>query len=423
MRFTILLSGLLVVSAFAGCFGDKPPEKPVAKFSYEALEEPDSFRFDASASKAASATYVWTFGDNENATGKEVEHTYEYTNGVYAVTLCVVDGDDDQTCVTQDVTVGTGLNQLPEAHFTRTLAWAGVGESITFDASASLDRDSDPLTYKWDFNYPIENADYNAFREAANGGEGDGDTGNSNGDGEEIPTGPSSTDAPKPGVPQAPIPTRPSSGDHGPTGPQRNFLYGATETTAATFTTHSYPEPGLYIIRLQAVDIKGGIGEDYWPIQIDESPPKRSFTLDPPKTGVTRAGSAGYSEQTPSIGDAGDPDENTTTITLPHPATAFLANLSWDEGQPIGSSSQNQLVLRMNDSGGETYGPAEDGSGVNLDGKAQLDLLAQIPAGAVEFTITGISGVNIAWTLDVYAKLDTNPFPDGLIVETGGHHQ
>jgi hypothetical protein len=414
-RSTLVVSAVLL-GAFAGCFGDKAPEKPVAKFEFTALEEIDSFRFDASGSKAESATYAWDFGDKENATGKVVDHTYEYTNGVYRVELCIRDADDDESCVTQDVKVGSDDNQKPEAHFTRSLPRAAVGEPITFDASTSLDKDSDPLTYQWDFNDPIEAADYNAFREAASAGDDDEATGASGGG--DADTSPQSARPQGPELPQVPVPTRPSSGDHGPTGPERNVFYTASQTTTAAAITHSYPEPGLYIVRLRAVDIKDESGHDYWPILIEENPPSRSFSPTN-ETGVTTLGTGGEG-QAPAVGDE-DPDENFTTVTLPFPAIGFMANLTWTPGQPISeSSTQNQLELISTFSDGTVFA-AEDGSGANLDGKARIEGFSRLPAGDVRLRILGVNGANIEWTLEVYAKLDTDPFPGGLIVIDGGH--
>ena len=97
-----------------------------------------------------------------------------------------------------------------------------------------------------------------------------------------------------------------------------------------------------------------------------------------------------------------------------------MANLSWQKGADIGTTSQNQLKLIANFSNGHSI-PASDGTGGPIDGIARIDTLSVLPAGLVQVRIVAQSGANIAWDLEVYAKLDNDPFHDGLIEEAGGH--
>jgi PKD repeat protein len=90
--------------------------------------------------------YRWDFGDGSSAEGAQVTHAYNKP-GLYEVTLTVDDGTPTSNSKT-DLTTKLLINQPP-------LAVAGEnrivcpGAEVTFDASASLDRDGQIKTYKW----------------------------------------------------------------------------------------------------------------------------------------------------------------------------------------------------------------------------------------------------------------------------------
>ncbi len=89
-------------------------------------------------------TYTWDFGDGGNATGTTASHTFA-SAGSKTVTLTVNDGTSSDDAVRRVVL--SAPNQAPAAAFTAN----PVLLVVTFDASASSDPDTDPLTYAWDF--------------------------------------------------------------------------------------------------------------------------------------------------------------------------------------------------------------------------------------------------------------------------------
>jgi len=98
-------------------------------------------------------SYRWDFGDGISAEGAQVSHVYNKL-GLYHVTLTVDDGTAASNSKT-DFTTKLLINQPP-------LARAGEdkivcpGAEVTFDASASLDRDGQIKTYKWNLGDGIE---------------------------------------------------------------------------------------------------------------------------------------------------------------------------------------------------------------------------------------------------------------------------
>jgi len=99
------------------------------------------------------ASYHWDFGDGTSTESAQVSHVYNKL-GLYHVTLTVDDGTSTSNSKT-DFTARLLVNQPP-------LARAGEdkivcpGAEVTFDASASVDRDGQIKTYKWNLGDGVE---------------------------------------------------------------------------------------------------------------------------------------------------------------------------------------------------------------------------------------------------------------------------
>ena len=125
---------------------------PIASFteSAETVSSGESIHFDASESHDPDGTivnYLWDFGDGNTATGVEVDHAYE-DDGVYTVTLTVIDDDDATGSATATKNV---LNRPPVASFTENATIVSKDEAIHFDASESHDPDGTIVNYLWEF--------------------------------------------------------------------------------------------------------------------------------------------------------------------------------------------------------------------------------------------------------------------------------
>jgi len=125
---------------------------PIASFteSAETVSSSESIHFDASESHDPDGTIVnnlWDFGDGNTATGVEVDHAYE-DDGVYTITLTVIDDDDATGSATATKNV---LNRPPVASFTENATIVSKDEAIHFDASESHDPDGIIINYLWEF--------------------------------------------------------------------------------------------------------------------------------------------------------------------------------------------------------------------------------------------------------------------------------
>ena len=92
--------------------------------------------------------YTWEMGDGTRYTSSNVRHIYEET-GTYDVELTVRDNSGTYSSVQKEKKTIV-INSLPEAEFNITKLVA-PGETITFDGSASTDKDGFITNYYWDF--------------------------------------------------------------------------------------------------------------------------------------------------------------------------------------------------------------------------------------------------------------------------------
>jgi parallel beta-helix repeat protein len=109
--------------------------------------------FDASESYDRDGTidfYRWNFGDKTSELlAKQPTHTYE-EEGIYTVTLTVIDNLGATDSEMFSVAIGVDPNQRPTSDPGGPYQ-ASIGESILFDGTASLDTDGDIVEYIWDF--------------------------------------------------------------------------------------------------------------------------------------------------------------------------------------------------------------------------------------------------------------------------------
>ncbi len=122
---------------------------PLASFSMtpEAGVAPQTVVFNAMLSSSQGGvitSYEWDFADGYFAAGALVTHTFN-SSGLYPVRLTVTDNLGQKATLTKNLLLAE--NFPPVADFVFTMD----GLNITFDASASIDRDGFIGSYEWHF--------------------------------------------------------------------------------------------------------------------------------------------------------------------------------------------------------------------------------------------------------------------------------
>jgi PKD repeat protein len=134
-----------------------PPSPFRPEFTAPGAVVGDTALFSATVTDAAGAdvtnqiaSYTWSFGDGNTASGRSVSHTYRDA-GNFAVSLTIVDALGRRATVTHSVIVGAGAN--PTATFSMSPpSGATTGQTINFNAAASTAAPGHRITdYSWDF--------------------------------------------------------------------------------------------------------------------------------------------------------------------------------------------------------------------------------------------------------------------------------
>jgi large repetitive protein len=101
------------------------------------------------ANGVGASNYRWDFGDGTvSESGSSVSHSYQ-KGGTYTVSV-TADNGKGFSCSTASDSTSVKINSTPIASAGENVACC-VGQSTSFDASASSDPDGDALSYHWDF--------------------------------------------------------------------------------------------------------------------------------------------------------------------------------------------------------------------------------------------------------------------------------
>jgi len=151
---TIIISDTIPTGTTVDSYFSTPYPRALFTYSPEFPLVNETVTFDAGDSYDPDGTivsYAWDFGDDTTDTGVIVNHNYTAA-GTYAVNLTVTDDD----ALTSSTSVLITVLEKPLASFTWSPEEPEVGETVTFDASVSSDRDGDIMIYEWNFGDGIE---------------------------------------------------------------------------------------------------------------------------------------------------------------------------------------------------------------------------------------------------------------------------
>ena len=153
---TAVIALVLVVVGLASLAPKSKPESvnrpPVALFSYDADNLTVAFNASASNDPDGSiSNYSWSFGDDTESNGVEVNHTY-LENGTYKVKLTVTDNGNKNNSTSEDVTVEL---TVPPAKIPPTAVIVIVSKdnwTVTMSGEDSIaPENSTIVSYNWTF--------------------------------------------------------------------------------------------------------------------------------------------------------------------------------------------------------------------------------------------------------------------------------
>ncbi|MFM2285391.1 MAG: hypothetical protein RLZZ543_888, partial [Bacteroidota bacterium] len=141
-RYLYLL--LLAITAFATpTFAQCPNQAPI-----DLLQQNNNVVTVGTTLQAPSGStfYSWNFGDGSFGTGQYTGHSYS-TQGVYVITLTMVDSAQTSWCATgvYTVQIGSNCNLSPTINYTP----QGAG---TYAFNVAIQGGTAPYTYYWNFN-------------------------------------------------------------------------------------------------------------------------------------------------------------------------------------------------------------------------------------------------------------------------------
>lgn len=133
----------------------EPPSAVIGSTPTAVGNAPLELVFDGTKSEtlAPPLTYIWSFGDGDEAVGETVTHTYIMA-GDYNAVLTVIDANGLEDTVDTPVLVNpsdSGDNVAPQARIVATPSDGNCPLTVNFDGSGSNDSDGSIANYTWQF--------------------------------------------------------------------------------------------------------------------------------------------------------------------------------------------------------------------------------------------------------------------------------
>jgi len=324
-----------------------------------------SFSGAATDDSADVLSYLWDFGDNSFASGKDATHVYSFA-GTYLVILTVT---DNHGAVDQDALFVTIGNIVPvaEAGIDRTIS---EDDTATFNGCQSIDTVSDRplLTYHWDFgdgtfgngistSHVYTKIGTYAVTLIVTDNDGARDNDNlivhvSN----IAPTANAGTDQT---VNEDQVVFFAGIGIDTPTDQQilsYSWNFGDGHSAYGWNPTHSYPQKGQYNVTLTVSDDNGCSASSMMSVTVRNVAPKAQIGHDMHLWGnVTTISFAGsgfdtYSDQ-PGLsyywqfGDEGTSSQKSPTFTFPFKSWSYVVKLTITDDD--GSSNETSIVVAI----------------------------------------------------------------------------
>ncbi len=275
-------------------FAEQKLTPPFASFSVApsaTAGQPVVFNGSSSSDPGGTiASYEWTFGDGESASGATPSHTYAKP-GSYTVTLKVTDAEGKTAEVSHTITVAEAL---PIAAFSVTTPSPIAGQPVAFDGSASSDPDGPIAGYEWSFgdgegasgvtpsHVYVHTGSYTVTLKVTDNEGKTTEVAHVVKVSEVLPIASFSVDTPSPTAGQPVSFDGSASSDPGGTIIGYEWSFGDGESASGATPSHTYAHAGRYTIALKVTDAEGKTGAISHVVSIAEVPPIAAFSVTSP---------------------------------------------------------------------------------------------------------------------------------------------
>ncbi len=357
-----LLALILTSVALAGCTGGD--EDPI---QIEAPDDPVTGAYTFRSGVTADS-YKWNLGDGMTVLeGKEVTHTYGFTDGTLTVRLTATTGDEDKVYQEQ-IVLGTGQNADPTPALEVSTEWATVGQEVTFSAASTDDPDGDPIYVSWVCfrKGDLSTGDGHGHAHGGDGGGG-------------VPFGQTGGLKGTIATDELPAATRTESDFCAAF--EADFAFGTDTTVAGAFT-----QSGVYQINALIKDPKSPATSVTFTLFVSDSKPPATVAEE--WTGTFQGGSGGAVQDIGGDNGVFDRASHAFSLSIQNTITEF----------DLSSGGAETITLRL------LRGSTEIATGSN-----GLTVVQGLAAGDYTIELTLDQGLNVDYTLALTSFQDLNP--------------
>lgn len=371
MQSAWALALLVAGMALAGCtdggsidgFTTKAPSEPGGAYTFRANGPADEYR--------------WDLGDRlTKATGREVQHAYDFTDGTVTVTLTTI-RDGAQYTYREQVVVGPGDNRAPGLILEAERNWTVVGETVRFSGASSVDPEGDNLRYTWSCFVKQEGLQRQAAH--AHGGPGGG-----------VPFATPGSGSGLSRLASAPLPTA----DRVVAGDMCDSLQTGGPSLDAT-VEGAFDAPGIYEIILTGSDGPNPTISTTFTLYVSDPSERPAPVQQYAFSGTLVVGGGGaFQDVANELGLGEVIDLESHGFDLPVNALNLTATLTYDAG--VANEVQLSIVR------------GSDARGTTTENGGTIDLAALKEGGYAAVAVLN-QGAQVNYSVDIVALMDLDP--------------
>ncbi|GAB6040917.1 PKD domain-containing protein [Endothiovibrio diazotrophicus] len=317
----------------------------------------------ATDSDGTIVAYNWSSSDGQTASGSRATMAFD-REGVYLVTLEVVDNDGAHSETTQEITVTPGFNASPTAAFSATPTSGYLPLTVALNGSESTDSDGSIVSYVWSSSDGQESAGVSSNLTFSSAGTYEitltvtDDQGASHQSTHSIVVDEPSNESPvasfsmAPSAGVAPLTVvLDGSGSTDPDGSIINYVWNTSDgqTARGISSTLTFSSAGNYVVTLTVVDDEGATHQSTQSVSVvapQNQTPTASFILTP---------SGGFAPLTVVMDGSGSRDPDGSIVSYAWQSNDGQIASSPSAGMTFSTAGTYEVTLVVVDDDGGTH--------------------------------------------------------------------